>query len=114
MNFELILIQLIQLLNLTKSGEDHAKKVEILLPLDASNIPGVDCKDAPIPDYKLVFEESINLAKALDAEVVLRHVASREDEESIQPSNEAGSDRFYSPKDLEDLKETGHIATILR
>ena len=88
------------------------KKIKILVPLDAPDILGVDCKDAPIPDYKLVFEESINLAKALDAEVVLLHVASREDEESIQPSNEPGSDRFYSPEDLEDLKETGYIATI--
>ena len=78
-------------------------KVKILVPLDQPDILGAAHGDTP-PDYKLVFEESMNLAKALDAEVVLLHVASREDEES--PSHEPGSDRFYSP---EDLKETGHL-----
>ncbi len=90
------------------------EKIKVLVPLDAPDILGVDCKDAPIPDHKLVFEGSMNLANALDAEVVLLHVASREDEESIRPSHEPGSDRFYSPEDLEDLKQTGDIATILR
>ena len=57
-------------------------------------------------------EESMNLAEALNAEVVLLHVASREDEESIRPSHEPGSDRFYSPEDLKDLRETRHVAEI--
>lgn len=80
------------------------KKIKILVPLDASNIPGAAHKDAP--DYKLVFEESMNLAEALNAEVVLLHIASLKDEISIRSSHEPGSDRFYSP---EDLKETGHL-----
>jgi len=68
------------------------KKVKILVPLDQPDILGAAHEDTP-PDYKLVFEESLNLAKALDAEVVLLHVASREDKESIRPSHEPGSDR---------------------
>lgn len=82
------------------------KKVKILVPLDQPDIIGVAHKDTSIPDDNLVFEESMNLAEALNAEVVLLHVASREDEESIRPSHELGSDRFYSP---EDLKKTGHL-----
>jgi nucleotide-binding universal stress UspA family protein len=85
-------------------GKTMLKKIKILVPLDASDILDPAHKDAP--DYKLVFEESMNLAEALNAEVVLLHIASREDEESILPSHEPGSDRFYSP---EDLKETGHL-----
>ena len=69
------------------------KKVKILVPLDQPDIIGVTRKDTSIPDDNLVFEESMNLAEALNAEVVLLHVASREDEESIRPSHEPGSDR---------------------
>ncbi|AFZ01746.1 pentapeptide repeat-containing protein [Calothrix sp. PCC 6303] len=83
------------------------KKIKILVPLGASDIPDAAHKDAP--DYRLVFEESMNLAEALNAEVVLLHIASSEDGMSIRPSHEAGSDRFYSP---EDLREIGHIARL--
>lgn len=88
------------------------KKVKILVPLDQPDIIGVTRKDTSIPDDNLVFEESMNLAEALNAEVVLLHVASHEDEESIRPSHEPGSDRFYSPEDLKDLRETRHVAEI--
>ncbi|MDX2240436.1 MAG: universal stress protein [Leptolyngbyaceae cyanobacterium bins.302] len=87
------------------------KKVKILVPLDQPDILGAAHEHTP-PNYKLVFEESLTLAKALDAEVVLLHVASRKDEESICPSHEPGSDRFYSPEDLKDLRESRHIAEI--
>ncbi|MEA5575245.1 pentapeptide repeat-containing protein [Anabaena sp. UHCC 0451] len=86
------------------------KKIKILVPLDDSDIPDATHKDAP--DYRLVFEESMNLAEALNAEVVLLHIASLEDEMSIRPSHEPGSDRFYSPEDLKGLRETGYVAEI--
>jgi nucleotide-binding universal stress UspA family protein len=100
----------------TNSGFSHAegktmlKKIKILVPLDQPDILGVAHQDTP--DYKLVFEESMNLAQALDAEVVLLHVASREDKESIRPSHDAGSDRFYSPEDLRGLKVLGHSPNV--
>lgn len=85
-------------------------KVKILVPLDQPDILGAAHEDTP-PDYKLVFEESLNLAKALNAEVVLLHVASREDKESIRPSHELGSDRPRTEY-LENLRETGREADI--
>ena len=85
-------------------------KVKILVPLDQPDILGAAHEDTP-PDYKLVFEESLNLAKALYAEVVLLHVASREDEESIRPSHERESDR-PSPEALKNLRETGLVVEI--
>jgi nucleotide-binding universal stress UspA family protein len=94
--------------SLEKAGKTMLKKVKILVPLDQPDILGAAHEDTHISDYKLVFEEGMNLAKALDAEVVLLHVASREDEESIRPSHEPGSDRFYSPEDLRGLKVLGH------
>lgn len=87
------------------------KKIKILVPLDQPDILGAAHENTP-PNYKLVFKESLSLAKALEAEVVLLHVASREDEGSIRPSHQPGSDRFYSPEDLKDLKEIGDVAKI--
>jgi nucleotide-binding universal stress UspA family protein len=88
-------------------GETMLKKIKILVPLDKPDILGVAHKNTP--DYKLVFEESMNLAKALDAEVVLLHVPSRDDKEGILSSNKPGSKPLYKP---EDLKEARHIPEV--
>jgi nucleotide-binding universal stress UspA family protein len=93
------------------AGKPRLEKVKILVPLDQPDILGAVHEDTP-PDYKLVFEESMDLAEALNAEVVLLHVASREDEESIRSSSEPGSDRFYSPEDLRGLKVLGHSPNV--
>lgn len=87
------------------------KKVKILVPLAQPDILGAAHEDTP-PNYKIVFKEGLNLAKALDAEVVLLHVVSREDEESICPSDKPGSDRFYSPEDLRGLRVLGHSPNV--
>jgi len=74
------------------------EKFKVLVPLDQSDILGAAHKDTP-PDYKLVFEEGIKLAKALCAEVVLLHIAMHENKEGDVPSNEPISGRFDSPED---------------
>lgn len=85
------------------------KKIKILVPLDQPDILGVASKHRFIPDYKLVFEESMNLAKALDAEVVLLHIANRENKEN---SDKRQSDIFYTPEDLKDLKKITEVPEI--